>query len=317
MVDPPHRKKIAIIGAGSVGATIAYACQIRGVAQSIALVDTNAKKVKAEVLDLNHGRQFAPVEVIGSDDYEVVRDSDIIVTTAGAKQDPGQTRMDLAVTNVEIMRSVMERCLELAPDAMHLVVSNPCDVLTYAALKFSGLPPWRVMGSGTVLDSSRFRFLLAEHCRVAEANVHAFIVGEHGDSELPLWSIANVGGVPISEFQPEGREPLTEKERLAIKDSVVNAAYEIIEGKGATWYAIGLAVSRIVEAILLDQRRVLPVSSLLHDYKGINDVCLSVPTVLDHNGIAHVLDVPMSDGEIEGLRASAETVRAVNRTLGL
>ncbi len=313
----PRRTKIAIIGAGSVGATVAYACQIKGVAQSIALVDTNAKKVRAEVLDLNHGRQFAQVEVLGSDDYEVVRDSDIIITTAGAKQDPGQTRMDLAATNVAIMRSVMDSCLRVAPDAMHLVVSNPCDVLTYAALKFSGLPPWRVMGSGTVLDSSRFRFLLAQQCRVAEANVHAFIVGEHGDSELPLWSIANVGGVPISEFRPEGRDPLTAEERASIKDSVVNAAYEIIEGKGATWYAVGLAVARIVEAILDDQRRVLPVSSLLRDYRGVSDVCLSVPTVLDQTGVAQVLDVPMSDEELAGLRASAETVRAVNRSLGL
>jgi L-lactate dehydrogenase len=182
------RTKVAIIGAGSVGATIAYACQLRGVTHTIAIYDIDAGKTRAEVLDLNHGLQFTPAaSIVGSDDIEVVRGADVIVTTAGAKQRPGQTRIDLAGTNVRLMEQLMMQCLAVAPDAIHLVVTNPCDVVTYAALKASGLPPGRVFGSGTVLDSSRFRYLLAQHCGIAVQNVHAYVLGEHGDSEIPIW----------------------------------------------------------------------------------------------------------------------------------
>ncbi|HSE72118.1 MAG TPA: L-lactate dehydrogenase [Nocardioidaceae bacterium] len=310
--------KVGIIGAGSVGATIAYACQIRGVAQTIAIYDIDEKKTRAEVLDLNHGLQFTPVaSVVGSDDVEVLRDADVIVTTAGAKQKPGQTRMDLAATNVALMQSLMRDCLQVAPDALHLVVTNPCDVVTYAALKASGLPPGRVFGSGTVLDSSRFRYLLAQHCGVAVQNVHGYILGEHGDSEIAIWSRANVGMVPIDRFVPVDGSPLTEADKDAILQQVVNAAYEIIEGKGATWYAVGLAVTRIVEAVLYDENRVLPVSTLLTGYQGIDDVCLSVPSVVNRSGVERVLDVPLSDRELAGLRASADEVRSVARQLGL
>lgn len=310
--------KIGLVGAGSVGATIAYACQIRGVAQNIAIYDIDAKKTRAEVLDLNHGLQFTPVaSVTGGDDIEVLRGSDVIVTTAGAKQKPGQTRMDLAATNVTMMQSIMGQCMKVAPDALHLVVTNPCDVVTYAALRASGLPPNRVFGSGTVLDSSRFRYLLAQHCGVAVQNVHGYILGEHGDSEIAIWSRANVGMVPIDEFVPVHGSPLTAADKDEILGQVVNAAYEIIEGKGATWYAVGLAVTRIVEAILHDENRVLPVSTLLEDYQGISDVCLSVPCVVNRNGVDRVLDVPMSGDERAGLRASADEVRSVARQLGL
>jgi L-lactate dehydrogenase len=310
--------KVGIIGAGSVGATIAYACQIRGVAQSIALYDLNAAKTRAEVLDLNHGLQFTPVaSVSGGDDVEVLRDADVIVTTAGAKQKPAQTRMDLAATNVAMMQSLMTECLRVAPDALHLVVTNPCDVVTYAALAASGLPPSRVIGSGTVLDSSRFRYLLAQYCGVAVQNVHGYVLGEHGDSEVAVWSHANVGMVPIEEFVSEGGRRLGPDDKDRIMRQVVNAAYEIIEGKGATWYAVGLAVTRIVEAILHDENRVLPVSTLLSGYKGIDDVCLSVPCVLNRRGVDRVLDVPMSDQELAGLRSSADQVRSAARSLGL
>ncbi|MBY9075018.1 L-lactate dehydrogenase [Nocardioides sp. WL0053] len=310
--------KIGLVGAGSVGATIAYACQIRGVAQTIAIYDIDPKKTRAEVLDLNHGLQFTPVaSVIGSDDIEVLRDSDVIVTTAGAKQRPGQTRMDLAATNVAMMQSLMKQCMSVAPDALHLVVTNPCDVVTYAALKASGLPPSRVFGSGTVLDSSRFRYLLAQHAGVAVQNVHGYVLGEHGDSEIAIWSRANIGMVPIDEYVGASGVALDETGKREIFDQVVNAAYEIIEGKGATWYAVGLAVTRIVEAVLHDESRVLPVSTYLEDYKGISDVCLSVPCVVNRNGVERILDVPMSDAELGGLRASADQVRGVARALGL
>lgn len=310
------RSKVAIIGAGSVGATIAYACQIRGVAQTIALFDADAKKTRAQVLDLNHGLQFTPVaSVIGGDDLEVLRDADVVVVTAGAKQKPGQTRLDLAGVNVAMVQTMMERFLTVAPDAVYLIVTNPCDVVTYAALKASGLSADRVFGSGTVLDSSRLRYLLADRCGVAVQNVHGYMLGEHGDTEIAIWSGANVGQQPLERFQPQGRAPLTTAEMERIKDQVVHAAYEIIEGKGATWYAVGLAVTRILEAVLKDENRVLPVSVLLEDYKGIHDVCLSVPCVVNRDGIARVLDIPMSDGEVEGLRASAEAVRSVTQSL--
>jgi L-lactate dehydrogenase len=308
--------KVAIIGAGSVGATIAYACQIRGAAQTIALYDVDAGKTRAQVLDLNHGLQFTPVaSVVGSDDLEVLRGADVVVLTAGAKQKPGQTRLDLAGVNVAMVEQMMSQFLAVAPDAVYLVVTNPCDVVTYAALRASGLPPSRVFGSGTVLDSSRLRYLVAQRCGVAVQNVHAFMLGEHGDSEIAVWSGANVAQQPLDQFRPHGREPLTPAEMEQVKDQVVHAAYEIIAGKGATWYAVGLAVTRIVEALVKDENRVLPVSVLLQGYKGIHDVCLSVPCVVAAGGITRVLDIPMSDGEVAGLRASADQVRAVTRSL--
>jgi len=323
-VRPERRTtKVAIVGAGSVGATLAYACLMRGAARTVALHDIDAAKVEAEVLDLAHGTQFMPMaDVIGSDDIEVCRDADVVVVTAGAKQKPGQTRLDLAESTVGLVRSLMPRLVEVAPDAVHVMVTNPVDVVTYAALKVSGLPPARVFGSGTVLDSSRLRYLVARHTGVAVQNVHAYIAGEHGDTEIPLWSSATIGSVPLEEWPglpgPDGmRGRLDATDRARIAEEVVTSAYKIIEGKGATNYAVGLAGSRIVEAVLGDEGRVLPVSSLLTDYRGISDVCLSVPSVVDRNGVEAHLDIRMSDEELAGLRHSAETLRGIARSLGL
>jgi L-lactate dehydrogenase len=310
--------KIAVVGAGSVGATLAYACLIGGVARTIALYDVNAAKTRAETLDLNHGLQFVPMAtVVGSDDIEVCRGADLVVVTAGAKQKPGQTRLELAAANVALCRQLVPRLLEVAGDAIMLLVTNPVDVVTYAALKFSGLPPRRVFGSGTVLDSSRLRLLVAQHCGVAVQNVHAYIAGEHGDSEIPLWSSASIGSIPLLRWEVPGRPALDEAARAEIVRQVVGAAEEIIRGKGATNYAVGLAATRIVEAVLRDQRQVLPVSSLLDGVDGIRDVCLSVPSVVDRGGVETVLPVPLSPEEAQGLRRSAETVRGVIRSLGL
>jgi len=310
--------KIAVVGAGSVGATLAYACLIGGVARTIALYDVDAAKARAEVLDLNHGLQFVPMAtVVGGDDIEVCRDADLVVVTAGAKQRPGQTRLELAATNVALCRELVPRLLEVAPDAILLLVTNPVDVVTYAALKFSGLPARRVFGSGTVLDSSRLRLLVAQHCGVAVQNVHAYIAGEHGDSEIPLWSSATIGSIPLLHWEVEGRPPLDQAARADIVRRVVGAAEEIIRGKGATNYAVGLAGTRIVEAVLRDQHQVLPVSSLLDGVDGIADVCLSVPSVVDRGGVETVLPVPLSGEEAQGMRRSADTVRGVIRSLGL
>lgn len=313
-----RRPKLTIVGAGSVGATSAFACLTRGVAPTVAIYDLNGKKVQAEVLDLNHGAAFVPrCDVIGSDDIAVTDDSDLIVITAGAKQKPGQTRLDLAESNVNMLRTLIPDLVEHSPDAIIMLVTNPVDVLTYAAQKFSGLPKERVFGSGTVLDSARLRYKLASRIGVSASNVHAYIAGEHGDSEIALWSSASIGSVPLKDWSAPGRPTIDAEMRKEIHHEVVNAAYEIIQGKGATWYAIGLAVARICEAVLRDEDRVLPVSSLLEDYHGISDVCLSVPSIVDRNGVAAQLKVPLSESELIGLRASAEEVREVGKSLGL
>jgi L-lactate dehydrogenase len=315
MADKPS--KLAIIGAGSVGATIAYASMIRGVAKSIALYDSNAAKVAAETLDLNHGLQFvAMASVEGSDDLEICRDASVVVVTAGAKQKPGQTRMDLASANTAICKELIPKLLAVAPEAILLMVTNPVDVITYVTLKISSLPRSRVMGSGTVLDSSRFRFLIAQRLRVAVQNVHAYIAGEHGDSEIPLWSSAHVGNIPLHEWAVAGHGKLTVRDRTEIFQNVKTAAYQVIAGKGATNYAIGLATARILEAILHDESRVLPVSSLVSGYRDIDDVCLSVPCIVNRAGVEPPLPIPLNPAELAGLRNSAEQIRQAARSVG-
>jgi L-lactate dehydrogenase len=310
--------KVAIVGAGSVGATLAYACLVRGVGKQIALYDTDAAKVRSEVLDLDHGLQFVPMaRVTGSDDVRVCRDADVVVITAGAKQKPGQSRLDLAAANVEMCRTLVPTLLDVAPDAVLLLVTNPVDVLTYAALQFSGLPRERVLGTGTVLDSSRLRVLVAQRAGVAVQSVHAYIAGEHGDSEIPLWSSATIGAVPLLDWHSASGHVLDASARREVLAGVVGAAEEIIRGKGATSYAIGLAGARVLEAVLHDERTVLPVTSLLDGHAGLHDVCLSLPSVVGREGVHEVLPVPLSAEERDGLHRSADAVRSVMRTVGL
>jgi L-lactate dehydrogenase len=311
--------KLAVVGAGAVGTTLAYAALARGTARTVALMDVNREKVDAEVLDLQHGQMFVPeAQIIGSDDVAVCEGADVVVVSAGAKQRPGQTRLDLAESTVNLTREILPGIVDVAPDAIFLMVTNPVDVVTYAAQKVSGLPRERVLGSGTVLDTSRLRAAIARHAGVAVGNVHAYIAGEHGDSEIALWSSASIGGVPLLEWRGlAGRPPFDEEVRSRIADDVVQSAYRIIAGKGATNYAIGLAATRIIEAVLQDEHRVLPVSSYLDDYYGIGDVCLSVPALVDRRGAAETIEVPLSDDELAALRASAESVRATQLRFGL
>jgi L-lactate dehydrogenase len=310
--------KIAVVGAGAVGATIAYACLIRGVASHVVLYDVNAAKTRAETLDLQHGLQFVPMATVeGSDDVEVCRDAAVVVITAGAKQKVGQSRMDLAAANVSLCRALVPKLLAVAPEAILLLVTNPVDVITHVTLKLSGLPAGRVFGSGTVLDSSRFRSLIAQRLRVAVQSVHAYVAGEHGDSEIPLWSSATVANVPLHAWAVQGHGKLTVRERTEIFQNVKTAAAQIIEGKGATNYAIGLAAAKILEAIVHNENRVLPVSSLLTEYRpGISDVCLSVPCIVNRAGVDAALPVPLNEAEEAGLRNSAETVRGAIGALG-
>lgn len=297
--------KISIIGAGSVGTAIAYASAIQGVGDEIVLYDLNGPKATAEILDLQHGLQFVPATTVsGGDDLAACTGSDVVVVTAGAKQKPGQSRLDLAGANADITRDLVPQLLALAPGTVLLFVTNPVDVVTFIAQEVAvehGVDHHRVIGSGTVLDTSRLRHRLASRLEVAVQSVHATIVGEHGDSEIALWSSANVGGEPLG-FPPDELDELLHEVR--------HAAYRIIEGKGATNLAIGLSTARILAAIEDDEHAVLPISTR-HTVDGVGDVCFSLPTVVGRGGAVRALDVPMSDDERAGLADSARAIRSV------
>ncbi|QPK81853.1 L-lactate dehydrogenase [Schaalia sp. ZJ405] len=310
--------KIAIIGAGAVGTAVAYACAMRGDARSIVLHDINKAKVEAEALDIAHGIQFTPSGSIeGSDDVEIVRGSDLVIVTAGAKQKPGQSRLDLAESTVNLMRTIVPNLQNVAPDAVFMFITNPVDVVTYAAMKITGLERNRVFGSGTVLDTSRLRYLVSRETGVATQNIHAYVAGEHGDSEVALWSSAEIGNVPLTQWGPtlSGRTFDAEL-RSSIAQEVVDSAYKIIEGKGATNYAIGLAGANIAGAVLRDENRVLTVSTYLDDWAGISDVCMAAPTIVGRSGAGRVLNPPLTERERDGLRQSADRLREVARSLG-
>lgn len=304
-----NRRKISVIGAGSVGSSLAYACLIRGSADIVCLYDINKDKVEAEVADLAHGTQFTPASVMGGADIKDTVNSDIVFITAGAKQKPGQTRLDLAGVNAGILKSLMPQLLEQSPNALFVLVTNPCDVLTVVAQDISGLPSSRVFSTGTMLDTSRLRWLIRQWANVAQRHVHATIVGEHGDSEFPLWSIAQISGVPIREWKVDGESVFTDEVLDDLAHEAAFAAYKIIEGKGATNYAIGLTGARLAEALLGANRSILPLSSVIDDVHGVKDVALSMPCIVSREGIEGVVPVPMSDGEITKLHASAERLK--------
>lgn len=310
--------RVAIVGAGSVGATLAYACLLRGVGGELVLYDVDAAKVEAQVLDLRHGLGFVPAATVGgSADIAVCRDADVIVLTAGAKQQPGQTRLDLAASNAELFRDLVPQLVAVAPEALLLVVSNPVDVLTRWVQRLAGLPDGRVFGSGTVLDSARLRELLAAKCGVAVPNVHAYIVGEHGDSEIALWSSATIAGVPLRSWRPSDGTRLGDDDLRDALTQVRGAADRIIAGKGATNFAIGLAGARILEAIERDEGRVLTVSAPVDGVYGIHDVSLSVPRIVARSGVVSTVEVALDEAESAGLHESAEALRRAARTLGM
>jgi L-lactate dehydrogenase len=310
--------KLTVVGAGSVGTSIAYAALIRGSARQIALYDIDTKKVEAEVHDLAHGTQFTPTSVVtGGSDISVVKDSSVIIITAGARQKPGQTRLDLAGVNAGIMTKLVPDLLEQAPNAVLVLVTNPCDVLTVVAHKVSGLPVSRVLSTGTLLDTSRLRWAIAQWAGVALSNVHAAMFGEHGDTEFPIWSSASIAQIPIREWtDANGKRSFSEEGLAQIAHDTVHAAYSIIEGKGATNYAIGLAGARLVEAILGDQRKIWPLSSVLTNYRGVSGVALSVPSLVGPSGIQRTFEFPMDAHEIGMLNRSAEAIRATLRAIG-
>lgn len=310
------RSKVAIVGAGNVGSTFAFALMINGSAREIALVDRNIERAKGECMDLNHGASFVPPINMYAAGYEGCEDADIVVITAGARQKPGQTRIDLIQTNAEIFKDIIPKITKYAKNAVLLVVTNPMDILTYVTLKISGFLQNRVLGSGTVLDSSRFRYLLSEHCHVDPRNVHAYIIGEHGDTELAVWSNANIGGMILSNFCSICKNQCNhEKEFGKIFGEVKNAAYNIIKAKGATYYAIGLALSRIAQAILRDENSVLPVSTLIEDYYGVNDVCLSIPSIVNKSGVSKFLRLQLSEVEQKQFTDSARALKDIIKNI--
>lgn len=311
-----ENSKLTVVGAGSVGASVAYASLIRGSARHVALYDIAEAKVEAEVLDLAHGTQFTgSSDITGGSDVSVAEGSHVVVITAGAKQNPGQTRTELAATNAGIIRRMMPDLLEVAPNAIYVIVTNPCDVLTVLAQEATGLPTQRIFASGTVLDTSRLRWKIAQRAGVATSSVHAWIVGEHGDTEFPLWSTATIGSVPITEYDlPDGTR-FDEAELDAIAVDVRDAAYKVIRGKGATNYAIGLSSARIVEAILRDEHAILPVSTVLQDFHGITGMALSVPSIVSAKGARPVAGTPFSERELTLLRRSADALTTVADSL--
>jgi L-lactate dehydrogenase len=314
------KPEVSIIGGGNVGLRYAYALMISGAARRICLVDLNREKLEGEVMDLNHGAPYiSPVEV-SAVDYPEIAGSDLVVVTAGKGQKPGQSRLDLIRDNVELYKTIIPTVVEHAPEALLLIVTNPVDVLSYAAYKISQKPAGRVIGAGTVLDSARLRFLVGRHCRVDPRSVHAYILGEHGDSEFPAWSRALIGGMFLKEYCPicpfnqicEHRKELGE-----IFIQVRDSAYQIIERKGETSYGIGLALARITRAILNDENAVLPVSSLFADYPGGEEVYLSLPAVVNREGVRQVIRLDLAPAEKEALHHSAGVIREVIDQLDL
>ncbi|HVN14636.1 MAG TPA: L-lactate dehydrogenase [Anaerolineales bacterium] len=303
-------RKVVIVGAGAVGSSFAYALAQKGLADEICLLDANHDFASGQVLDLAHGLPYYPPVQIHVGKKRDYADASIIVITAGAKQNPGETRLNLLQRNVALIESIVDDVVSENSQAILVIVSNPVDVLTYVALKRSGWPKGRVIGSGTVLDSARFRYLISQHCNVDVGNVHAYILGEHGDSEFAAWSMTNVAGVPMDEYCPMCGECDDWPEQMArIAREVKESAYHIINYKGATNYAIGMALVRITGAILQDQRSVLTVSTLLNGEYGIRDVCLGIPSVLGQNGVERIVEAPLIAQEQQALEKSAQTLQ--------
>lgn len=310
-------KKITVVGAGFVGSTTAYTLMISGLVSELVLIDVNREKAEGEIMDLSHGMPFVKPVRMYQGDYSQCAGSDIIIITAGANQKPGETRIDLVHKNTAIFKSIIAEIVKYNKDCILLVVTNPVDILTYVTWKISGFPKEKVIGSGTVLDTARFRYLLGEHVGLDTRNVHAYIIGEHGDSEVAAWSLTNIAGIPMDKYCENCNGCNGQLSKYDIYNEVKNAAYEIIKRKGTTYYAVALAVRRIVEAIVRDENSILTVSSLLEGNYGLNGVCLSLPAVVSRSGIARILDVPLADKEKEAFIHSGNTLKDIIRSIDL
>jgi L-lactate dehydrogenase len=309
--------RIAVVGAGNVGATFAYSLVLSGLASEIVLIDADHARAEGQAMDLDHAVPFNRPVRVWAGDYDDCKGALVTMISAGANQKPGETRLDLLKRNVAVFRSVISKVAAVNEEGIILVATNPVDVLTYAAYKISGLSRRRVFGSGTILDTARFRTLLANHFDVDARSLHAHIIGEHGDSEVPVWSLANIAGVRLADLQGEGWARYEPDAMEEIFRKTRDAAYHIIERKGATYYAVASGLLRIVEAIVRDQSTVLSASSLLTGQYGMSNVCLSLPTVINRLGVARVLQLDLDESEREKLTRSAEILSASIAELGL
>jgi L-lactate dehydrogenase len=312
------KPKIAIVGAGRVGSTFAFSLMISGLAREIVLIDKNESLAIGECMDLNHGLSFAhPIRIYASG-FEGCKDADIVVITAGANQKPDQTRTDLIRQNVAVFKEIIPLIAKYAQNAILLVVTNPVDILTYVTLKLSGLPSNRVIGSGTVLDTARLKYMISDYAKVDSANIHAYIIGEHGDTELPLWSNATIGGMDIKKYcSVYDRLGDIKKDLDDIFQKVRAAAYEIIKLKGATNYSIAMALVKITRSIVRNENSILPVSTLINDYYGISDVCISIPSIVNTIGVEKYIKLDLTDDEQKLFIHSANTLKNFIKAIDL
>lgn len=306
-----NSRKVAVIGCGFVGSSSAFALMQSGLFSEMVLIDADTKRAEGEAMDISHGISFARPMQIYAGNYDDITDAAIIVITAGASQKPDETRLDLIKKNAAIMKSIVGEIKKRDFGGILLIVSNPVDILTLIALKESGYPSNRVIGSGTVLDTGRFKYLLGEHLDVDSRSVHAFIIGEHGDSELAAWSNARIGGLKVNDFCELRGHFNHEQSMKKIFENVRNSAYEIIERKHATYYGIAMAVKRICEAIVRNEKSILPVSSLMTGEYGLNDVVLSIPAVVDETGVQKVIPIELNDEELTKLKDSANILKDI------
>jgi L-lactate dehydrogenase len=306
---PSLQRKVVIIGAGSVGTTYAYALMQTGLANQIVITDIDEERLHGEIMDLSHGLPFVPPVSLKAGDYSDCSDADLIVLTAGAKQKPGESRLELVQKNTKIVKSICDQIRENTQQGVIVVVTNPVDILTYVAIKHLNWPKGRVIGSGTVLDTSRFKYMLSQHCNIDARNVHAYILGEHGDSEIPAWSLSHIAGVNINEYCQKCLKCNFKEQHKNIVQQVKDSAYHIIDYKGATYYAIGLSLVKISQAILRNESSVLTVSTLLEGEYGIEDICLSTPAIVGRQGVTQMIHAELPEQELKGLQNSANKLK--------
>jgi len=312
------KPKIAIIGAGNVGSTFAFSLMMSGLAREIVLIDKNSDLAIGECMDLNHGLSFAhPINIYAAG-FEGCKNADIVVITAGANQKPAETRTNLVNKNVAIFKEIVPAIIKYTQDAILLVVTNPVDILTYVTLKLSGFPANRVIGSGTVLDTARLKYMISDYAQVDASNIHGYIIGEHGDTELPVWSNATIGGMDIETYCSEyAKQGNANSELKDIFLKVKNSAYEIIKLKGATNYSIALSLVKITRAIIRNENSILPVSTLINNYYGISDVCISIPSIVNIEGVKEYLKIDLSIEEQELFKHSANTLKGFIKAIEL
>jgi L-lactate dehydrogenase len=316
MNDASQRTKVGVVGAGMVGSTAAYAMVMRGVADEIVLVDRNAALADAQARDITHATPFAYSATVRWGDYDALGGARVVVISAGVSQQPGESRLELLARNAAVFDDLVPRLLDAAPDACLVVATNPVDVMTQVATQISGIEPARVLGTGTILDSARFRTLLGQHLGVAPKSVHAYVLGEHGDSEVLHWSEAMAGHTPVTELARLVGRPLDDAARARIDDAVRSAAETIIRGKGATYYGIGGGIARIVQSMLSDERAILSCSAVTPDVGGVRDVAISLPRIVGAAGVLTTLWPQLDESEEHALAASARVLRDAYDELG-